>query len=352
MIIMKTLKKQVFSFIGAKQTKFLETMLCMTFIFSSCGGNIVKKEKVNDWTNMKLKGQVKRMTEKKDGDNTTVFYTFDEKGNLNEKGLIRGYPINKTVVIERREYDTIGKLANVSFFGDVTGELKNKEIYKEGKPEYTLTSTKSYTYDEKGKLLLMIADHDENIRLEYECDDAGNITQFIGFHDNKPVETHKFTYQYDKHGNNTKFELYYPVKEEPQEKDGGIDHARIYKYDDNDRVIEKCSITYHYNSGTKENEKRQKITTIYQYDEQGNVIEKSEVTCNYKNNEETGCSDPLVTTYIYYMKVNIKHHGHVLLVMKRLNYGLVRMVQKLKIKQSKSINLPMEHQMEILLFYA
>lgn len=312
---MKTLKKHQFSFIRAKQTEIMGIILCMALIFSSCGGNIVKKEKVNDWTDMRLKGQVKRMTEKKDGDKITVFYTFDEKGNLNEKGLIRSYPVNKTVVIERHEYDTIGKLAEISFFGDVTGELKNKNIYKEGvlseeqtystnyskggKPEYTLTGTKSYTYDKEGKLLQMIVDNNQNIRLEYECDDAGNIIKMVGFHNNKPVDTRKFSYQYDKHGNSTKFELYYPIGEEPQERDGGIDHTRTYKYDDNDRMIEKGYIAYLFNSSTKENEKSQKITTTFQHDEQGNVIKKTEVTCNYKNNKETGCSDPLVTTYIY-----------------------------------------------------
>lgn len=64
-------------------------------------------------------------------------------------------------------------------------------------------------------------------------------------------------------------------------------------------MLEHSNITYHFNSGKKENEIRQKSTTTYKYDEQDNVIEKSCVVYGYKDGKEQEPGSPAITTYIY-----------------------------------------------------
>ena len=58
---MKTLDKLfVKGKISHKKATLLLGVVCGTLLVSSCGGSMIKKEKGNDWTVMKLKGQVKK----------------------------------------------------------------------------------------------------------------------------------------------------------------------------------------------------------------------------------------------------------------------------------------------------
>ena len=55
---MKTLNKL---FTRNSTTISFMGIMCVALPISSCGGGVVKKEKANDWVEMGLKGQVKKM---------------------------------------------------------------------------------------------------------------------------------------------------------------------------------------------------------------------------------------------------------------------------------------------------
>lgn len=309
---MKTLDKLfVKGKISHKKATLLLGVVCGTLLVSSCGGSMIKKEKGNDWTVMKLKGQVKKMTEKKSSFDISSLYTFNEKGYFNEKGQISTWPANKTVITERYEYDADGKLSCISFFSNMSGDLQSKQIYKDGLlteeqkyaadyPESKLSSTKYYAYDKKGLLSKSWTDQNEQNRAEYECDRAGNIIKLIGYSMDKVYETCKTGYEYDNHGNITKHEIYYRErKDDPGEKDGMLDYVEEYKYDDNSCLLERNNIIYRYNSGKKENEISQKQSYTYKYDEQDNVVEMSCLTYGYRDGKEQEPGSPAITTYIY-----------------------------------------------------
>lgn len=305
---MKTLNKL---FTRNSTTISFMGIMCVALLISSCGGGVVKKEKANDWVEMGLKGQVKKMIEKSPKFSISQFYAFNEKGYFTEKGQISSWPTSKTVITEQYEYAPDGSLSAVSFFNNMSGALQTKRIYKDGLlteeqtyassyPTSELSSTKYYAYDQDGLLTKSWMNQDEQNCAEYECDKAGNILKMNGYSNGEVTETHKTVYEYDKHGNITRQEVYYSErKDDPRDKDGGIDYVEESKYDDNSRLLEHSNITYHFNSGKKENEIRQKSTTTYKYDEQDNVIEKSCVVYGYKDGKEQEPGSPAITTYIY-----------------------------------------------------
>lgn len=309
---MKTLGKQfVKNEISFKKTRLLLGVICGTLLVSSCGGGIIKKEKGNDWTVMKLKGQVKKMTEKKSSFDISSLYTFNEKGYLNEKGQISSWPAKKTIITERYEYDADGKISCISFFSNISGDLESKHIYKDGLlmeeqkyaaayPESKLSSTKHYAYDKDDLLTKCWTDQNEQNYTGYECDRAGNIIKLTDYSMGEVYETCKAGYEYDSHGNMTKHEIYYRErKDDPREKDGMLDYAEEYKYDENSRLLERNNITYRYNSGKKENEISQKQSYTYKYDEQDNVVEMSCLTYGYRDGKEQEPGSPAITTYVY-----------------------------------------------------
>ena len=55
---MKTLNKL---FTRNSTTISFMGIMCVALLISSCGSGVVKKEKANDWVEMGLKGQVKKM---------------------------------------------------------------------------------------------------------------------------------------------------------------------------------------------------------------------------------------------------------------------------------------------------
>ena len=55
---MKTLNKL---FTRNSTTISFMGIMCVALLISSCGGGVVKKEKANDWVEMGVKGQVKKM---------------------------------------------------------------------------------------------------------------------------------------------------------------------------------------------------------------------------------------------------------------------------------------------------
>lgn len=270
-----TMKKITLNcFIQRKQLNLCLALMCSSLLISSCGSGVVKKEKTNDWVAMGLKGQVQKMTETKPKAGISDFYSFNEKGYLEEKGVKTGWPTNKTVVTERYEYEADGKLSCISYFSNISGELKKKKIYKEGEPIEEQMFTTNNSND--GKL------------------------EYILTNTTKIINDENATYKYDSKGNVTRYEAYYSTNsEQPSDKDGELSDVKEYKYDDDSRLTEQCNITYLYNTGKKKNEIRQKKVFTYQYDEQGNVKESSCVTYGYKDGKEQEPSAPAKTTYLY-----------------------------------------------------
>lgn len=302
-------------FIQSKQLKLYLALMCGSLLISSCGGGPVKKEKTNDWVAMGLKGQVQKMTETKPKAGISDFYTFNEKGYLDEKGVKTGWPANKTVVTERYEYGTDGKLSSISYFSNISGELKSKQIYENdllieeqkfsttnfgSNPEYEVTSTTSYIYDSNSLLVKKQTGDDDKNRSEFECDAAGNILKSISYFNGRASTCGKTDYEYDSHGNITRYAIYNRENfEQSREEDGELSYVEECKYDNDSRLTEQSNITYLYNSGKKKNEISQKKVFTYQYDEQGNVMENSCVTYKYKEGKELEPGAPAVTTYVY-----------------------------------------------------
>lgn len=65
-------------FIQRKQLKLYLALMCSSLLISSCGGGAVKKEKMNDWVAMGLKGQVQKMTETKQKTVITMQFTYND----------------------------------------------------------------------------------------------------------------------------------------------------------------------------------------------------------------------------------------------------------------------------------
>lgn len=303
---------------GVEQMKALLTIICVSLLFYSCdGGRAVKKEKTDDWTAMGLKGKVKKITEQSTVNELALLYTFSEKGYLNEKGRISSWPQSKTVITERFEYDDNGKLSCISYYSGISGDLEKKQLYNNdqlmeeqkftvnygngNKKEPKLVGTQFYIYDEEGLLIKSQTSEDDQSRVEFESDIAGNVLKKTSYFMGKVGHIYKFLYKYDKHGNVIQYTRFHQeMPDAPNGKEGEIDYAEERKFDDNGLRLEQSNITYNYNK-EKGNHIRQKMTFTYQYDEQGNPTEVSCITHNYTNGEEEERSDltPTLTTYTY-----------------------------------------------------
>lgn len=293
-----------------QKINILANIFAIILLASCNGGYAVKKEKTNDWTVMGLKGQVSKLVEETEHNSNKHYYTFNEKGYLNEEGYISTGLINKTTAAKKYEYAADGNISCVNLFDNISGNLEKKLIYngdmlvEENKYSNNKVSFQTfYTYDTEGLLIKSMMNKEEQSRSEYECDAAGNILTKTSYYNGKPSTVLKYSYKYDKHGNITKYERYYAQNlESPKPTDGEVEWVEEKKYDDNGRLLEQRQETY--NMGGKENQIVQKNTFTYQYDDNDNVIEMDHAVCNYVPNSkkktiEEHCGDPIPTIYIY-----------------------------------------------------
>lgn len=266
----------------------------------ACSDTIVKKEKVNDLTELGLKGPVKSVIEyesKNDqrSSNYTVM-TFNEKGNLTEKRrCTKLYRDSETCKIERYSYWDNGKLKEINKLdnqkleiqlihdqeGRLTEERHITQNYKTG--ENSIQYAYLYTYDENGNLATKQKQGEQFPSIKYICDNAGNVINEIQMEGDHIFMEVKTDYKYDKKGNIIEecphFKI--PKDNEPNDERTGLaEYKYTYKYDDNNLLIEsdfyvnKPNIEDPNDRNSNVNWKLQPDRhTLYTYDKNGNQLQ-------------------------------------------------------------------------------
>ena len=191
------------------------------------------------------------------GETYTIRTPHDEHGNLlsEDDGRVvvgGGLEITKGYQVYEYEYDDSGRIVTCS-------------ITTQGKGTNKTNKTTTFVYGANGKLAKK-SDLDEagNVRYSHEWvyDKDGNLIQEISLAGDEQRVLRE--YSYDENG--------LLVKEIEYDEEGGIERVYEYKYDENNRLIQK-SMRYD-----------EDITiTDYEYDENGELITEPEFEEEYEN---------------------------------------------------------------------
>lgn len=295
-------------------------MLLLPLLLGACSDNIVKKEKVNDLTELGLKGPVKSVTEyesKKDQrTNHYTVMTFNEKGNLTEKRQCsKLYRDSETCKIERYTYWENNKLKEVNKFyneklekqfiynesGQMIEERQITQNYKTG--ENSIQYAYLFTYDKNGNLATMQQQGEQYPSTKYICDQAGNVTNRIEMEGEKIFREVRTDYKYDKKGNIIEQCPHFNIikdEEANDERTGLPEYKYTYKYDDNglltesDFFVSKANIK---DPNNRNSEVSWNLTlnrhNTYTYNEHGDQLQI-----------QTPDREPVVFRYLYDTKGN------------------------------------------------
>ncbi|HNW99357.1 MAG TPA: hypothetical protein PKK00_13190 [Bacteroidales bacterium] len=270
-----------------RKAKILIGLTFITFVLFSCAGDKTKNKK-NHLTDLKLKGDVKSLTEtiydasekfgeiQKGEKKYKYFSLFNEDGNKTDYSE-NNFPSLMSNFDKKYDfkYDDKGTIIEWNLYKS-NGKLDRKEKYK---------------IDDKGnKIEENWYDGDGSLKFKiiFKYDEKGNLikTNWYNSHDSLKF---KEAFKYDSKGNQIEYIEY------KYAADSSLVIKQTFKYDDKNNQIEmndcnidgsiNCKYTYKYDEKGNEIEKinyapdgsiTEKVNSEYAYDDKNNWIKKTE----------------------------------------------------------------------------